>query len=414
MNDAPEQKPTQKQQEQKPPRKSGGFSTFVLGLGLTAALLVAVAGYLWLSPDPDRRPRPAPQSAMSGTPENVLRFVAPRSVIEPDLLRDFETETGLKVELVSYDNEETLLPATAAAPLNGDVILASGATIQALRAKDRINILPVRAIGHLGAIDPALRTVSSGYDSDGLHAAPFAWTVYGLGVNREAVAAQLGRGAAVDTWGLVFDPELAAKLSACGIHSVAAPSVAFPLALKYLGLPPKSDAPVDTERASALWETTRAFTAKFETRSIEEGLAGGQACVALASAADVHRAKAQARAAGQTFTIDFALPQEGTILRLYMLALPRASAKTEKGASLIDYLLRPEVSARMTNSRGLANAMPGSEIYLRQEIKDDPGIYPDIAAFSRLTPEANPSPATLGLRERFWQLMNAAGKGTGK
>lgn len=396
-------------------RRSKAFGTFLLAVALSVVLIALAAAYLILAPDPDARNREAVQAAAEANAAgaadpNVLRLVAPRSVIEPDLLRDFEAENNIKVDLVLYDDEETLLAVSAAAPLNGDVLLASGTTIQWLRAQDRIGVLPARQIGNLGQIDPALRTLAASYDKEGLRAVPFAWTAFGLGLNREAVAAKLGATVATDTWGLLFDPARAAKLGECGIHSITAPSVAFPIALTYIGLAPKSDAPADTERASALWEAVRPYTAKLDTRTVGEGLASGQACVALAAASDVYQARAVARDTGQPFTVQFVIPREGSIMRLYLLALPRASQKAARGAALINYLLRPEVSARMTNGRWLANAVPASQLYVRQEIKDDPGIYPDVGAFARLTPDANPSLATISLRERFWLLMSSGTK----
>ena len=210
--------------------------------------------------------------------------------------------------------------------------------------------------------------------------------------------------------GLVFDPAQAGKLAACGIHSIATPSIAFPLALKYLQLPPQSDAPGDTERASALWEAARPFIGVLDTRTVIEDFANEKACVALASVSDVYQARGLARDAGKTAKIEFVAPREGTIMRVYLLALPRISPNTIKAAALVNYLLRPEVAARLTNSKGVANAIPESQLYVRQEIKDDAAISPDVATFQQLTPEMNPSPETISLRERFWQLMSAAPK----
>jgi len=404
--DAPETNPPQtKTNAEAAKRRSKAFGTFLLAAALSGILIALLAAYLIVAPDPITRQDIAPP-ASDTTPSNVIRLLAPRSIIDADLLRDFETETGAVIELSLYDDEEALAAVTGASPLNADVLLASGTTIEWLRKQDRVGVLPARSIGNLGQIDPALRTLAELYDQDGLHAVPFAWTSFGLGFNREAVAAQLGANAPIDTWGVLFDPAIAAKLSACGIHSVTAPSIAFPVALTFMELPVKSDAPADTERASALWEAVRGFMSKFDTRSVSEDLASGEACVALAAASDVYQARTAARNAGQSFTLEFVRPREGALLRLYMLTLPRDAKNTARGAALIDYLLRPEVSARMTNSKWLANAVPGSQLYVRQEVKDDDSIYPDVGAFARLTPDANPSPATISLRERFWLLMS--------
>ncbi|MBL8642825.1 MAG: extracellular solute-binding protein [Rhodospirillaceae bacterium] len=407
--DLPSQKSGEKPAATPPaePRRGTIFTTGLLAVCLSAVLLVLLLGYLIVAPTP-QTVRPAGTGpALPPAAANSVRFLAPRQFITPELLADFQTETGLTVELVSYDDDESVTPDSLAAG-GADVVLASGVVMQRLRAQDRLNVLPARQIGNLGLIDPTLRSLAATYDKGGLHLVPFVWTSFGLGLNREAVAAKLGVSAATDTWGLVFDAATAGKLAACGIHSIASPSVAFPAALKFLGVSAQSDAPGDTERASALWEAARPFIATLDTASVSAALASGKACVAIASASEVYQARAQAREAGETFTLQFVQPREGTMLRLYLLGLNRFSANPARGAALVNYLLRPEVSARLTNSRWAANAVPASALYVRQDVKDDPLIYPDIGPFRKLAPDAAPAPATVSLRERFWLLMSAA------
>jgi spermidine/putrescine-binding protein len=391
-------------------RRTKAFTTFLLAATLSAVLIALLMIYLIFAPTPSNT-APAPGAAATApiATANTLRFVVPRSLIAPELLADFQNESGVVVDLVPYDDDETL-GADGANAIAGDVVLASGTVIQKLNAQDRLAVLPARQISNLGLIDPSLRTLAATYDKGGLRTVPYVWTSYGLGIHREAVTAQLGQGAALDTWGLVFDPAQAGKLAMCGIHSIATPSIAFPLAMKYLQLQPQSDAPGDTERASALWEAARPFIGVLDTRTVVEDLANEKACVALAAVSDVYQARALARDAGKTAKIEFVSPREGTVLRVYLLAMPRISPNAVKGAALVNYLLRPEVAARLTNAKWVANAVPSSQLYVRQEIKDDPAIYPDVAAFQQLTPDASPSPATVSLRERFWQLMSAAPK----
>lgn len=396
-------------------RRSKAFGTFMLPALLSVLMLLGVGVFLLSAPDPGTATSAAPSASVNiKRPENVVALIAPRSVIDVDLLRDFETESGASVELVPYDNEESLLSIAGSTSLNADVILAAGTTIQQLLRNRNVghNVLPARSIANLARIDPALRTLAKKYDADGLYSVPLAWTAIGLGVNRADIISRLGASQKLDTWSLLFDPVIATKLNDCGVYSVDASSLAFPSALLALGLQPFSSTPNDVERASAAWESIRPKVTRFDTRILAETLATGKACLALAPASEVYRARAMARDAAQSVDLAFMVPPDGTLLRMYMLAQPRGAQNASRGAMLIDYLLKPEVSARMTNTHWVANAVPASQLYVRQEIKDDPIIYADIDAFRRLTPEENPTPAAISLRERFWQLMNSGGSPT--
>ena len=391
-------------------RRSKALATFLLAAVLSTLLLVGAAVYLLAAPDPIVQPFSIPSVAQTPQrPENTIALIAPRGVIDADLLRDFESESGNSVELISYDNEESLLSIAADTALNADVILAAGTTIQQLQLMRNagLSVLPARAISHLGRVDPGLRTIAKTYDPAGLYAVPYAWTSVGLGIHRQELMLRLKGSENIDSWSLLFDPALVAQLTSCGVYSVDAPSLAFPSALVSLNLPLFSNTPNDVERASAAWESIRQYITKFDTRALSEALASGKACLSLALASDVYRARALARDAGQSSNLEFIVPREGSVLRLYMLAQPRGAQNPARSAALIDYLFRPEISARMTNSYWLANALPASQLYIRQDIKDDPRIYPDLGEFARLTPETNPTPAIISLRERFWLLMSS-------
>jgi putrescine transport system substrate-binding protein len=391
-------------------RRSRAFVTFLLAAVLSGLLLVGAGTYLLMAPDPAVR-SPAVRS-MAQAPqraENAITFIAPRSVIDADLLRDFETESGSVVDLVSYDNEESLLSIAAATALNADVILAAGTTIQQLQQirDSSLSVLSARSIANLGRVDPSLRTIAKNYDPRGLYAVPYAWTSVGLALDRAALTSRLKVAQSLDSWALLFDPALVTQFSDCGVYSLDAPSLAFPSALASLGLPAFSNTPNDVERASAAWESIRQNITKFDTRTLSDALVSGKVCLALAPASDVYRARALARDAGQASNLEFIVPREGSVLRLFMLAQLRDAQNPARSAALIEYLFKPEVSARMTNTHWLANALPASQLYVRQDIKDDPSIYPDVDAFARLTPEANPTPAMISLRERFWLLMSS-------
>jgi putrescine transport system substrate-binding protein len=389
-------------------KRARAWRTVLLGAGLSVVFLGLVAIYLSFASVPNvSAPTTSARPAFVARATDTVVVIAPRFLVAPSLMADFEAETGLNVELIPYDNEETILTIGNTAPLNADVIVVAGSTIAQFAQSDLLAVLPARQISNLGRIDPTLRTLSRRYDQLGLSAVPLAWTNFGLGLNPAALNERLGVNASLDTWSILFDATQVQRAADCGIQGVDAPSLAFPAALLSLGLPPFSETPADIERASAAWETLQPYLMRFDTRGLGDNLAAGSVCLGLTSSAQVFKAQATARDAGRQLGLAFVSPREGAILRLYMLAQPRGAQNADKGAMLIDYLLRPDVSARLTNASWAANAVPASQLYVRQDIKDNAVIYPPLDAFNALLVEANPSAATVGLRNRFWLLLNA-------
>ena len=69
---------------------------------------------------------------------------------------------------------------------------------------------------------------------------------------------------------------------------------------------------------------------------------------------------------------------------LDLLAIPRDSPHPENALRLIDYLLRPEVVAAVTNTVGYANANALAADFVDEELRSDPAIYPSAAMRRRL------------------------------
>src|SRR5690606_15479638 len=102
------------------------------------------------------------------------------------------------------------------------------------------------------------------YDPGNEHAVNYMWGTTGLGLNLDRVQAALGE-QPLDTWDIVFKPELLAKLKDCGVHMLDAPDELIPTALQWLGLNPDSKNTADIEKAGALLQTLRPHVRKFHS-----------------------------------------------------------------------------------------------------------------------------------------------------
>jgi putrescine transport system substrate-binding protein len=283
--------------------------------------------------------------------------------------------------------------------------VVSGAGVKRLMTGDLLSPLPPLAAAP--TLDPAIIARTGVYDPGNGHAAVVQWGTMGLAFDAAKVADRLGN-VAVDSWSVLFDAEAMAKLATCGVQVIDSPAGAFPIALLHLGRPADSASAEDTETASRAWEAVRPSVGKFANAGIVEALADGKVCFALATSGDTYQARRKAQASKDTPAADirYVLPKEGTVVWYALVTVPKATANAAGAARFANYLLRPDVAARLSNAQGLANAVPASTAALKADLKDDPGFMPPPAAFAAFTPELEPSPAAAALRNRFWQLIN--------
>ncbi len=122
----------------------------------------------------------------------------------------------------------------------------------------------------------------------------------------------------------------------------------------------------------------------------------------LAGPGGSFQAKARAREAENGVDIGYAIPKEGTLISLDNLAIPKESPHIGNSYALIDFLLRPEIAARNTNTTKFANSVPASKSWIAKDILDDKAIYPEPDVMGRLFAVSNADPATQKLIAREW------------
>ncbi len=129
----------------------------------------------------------------------------------------------------------------------------------------------------------------------------------------------------------------------------------------------------------------RPYVREITGTSVTRPLVDGEACIAVGVNGDFHLAHLLARDNGRNSNIRYVIPKEGAMLWVDVLAIPADAPHPENAHRLINYLLRPEVIAKVTASTGFANANAAATSLIPAELRSDPTIYPDAAALQRLT-----------------------------
>ena len=307
--------------------------------------------------------------------------------IGPETIAKFEAETGIRVVYDVYDSNEVLEAKLLAGNSGYDVVVPTSTYLQRQLPAGVYRPLDPALIPNLANLDPALMAEAAAADPGNEHAVIYLWGTNGVGFNPAKVAERLGADFEVTSWSLVFDPEIAAKLADCGISMLDSPAEMIPLALNYLGLPPESVDAGDLEAAGALLESVRPFVRYFHSSQYVSDLANGEICVAVGFSGDVFIAAERAEAAGRGVEVVYVVPQEGGMIWFDLLAIPVDAPNPENAHAFIDFILRPEAIAEVTNHVFYPNAVPASAEFVDPAILADPAIYPDAAKMARLFPQ---------------------------
>jgi putrescine transport system substrate-binding protein len=220
-------------------------------------------------------------------------------------------------------------------------------------------------MGKLAEVDPGNK-----------HAIIYLWGTTGIGYNEDKIKEIFGTTDVVNSWDLVFKPENLKKLKGCGVTFLDAASEIIPTTLHALGEDPNSFDPVVIDKAAAKLEELRPYITNFHSSEYIDALASGNVCLVVGWSGDIIQAKARAEEAGNGVNIGYSIPKEGTAMWFDMMAIPKTAKHPGNAHKFLNFLMRPEVIAGISNYVSYPNANAASQAQVDKAITEDPMISP--------------------------------------
>lgn len=188
-----------------------------------------------------------------------------------------------------------------------------------------------------------------------------------------------------NAWDLVFDPKYMAKLKSCGVSFVDTPADILPSALQYLGKNPYSKNSGDYQDAGNLLQKIRPYVTLFSSVGYINDMANGTICVALGWSGDINIARQRALDARNGNKIEALIPKTGAMLFFDTLAIPGDAPHPNNALLFMNYIMRPEVHASLTNKVFYANSNAASIKYVKKEIAENKSVFLSEADIKRMT-----------------------------
>jgi putrescine transport system substrate-binding protein len=344
---------------------------------------------------------PAGTPAGSGGAK-VLNLYIWSDYLAPTTLSDFEKQTGIKVHAAYFDTNETLETKLLAGSSGYDIVVPTASYFERQIKAGAYLELDKSKLPNLKNMDPQLMAKVALHDPGNAHGVIYLWGTNGIGYNEKMVKA-LMPDAPLDSWRLVFDPEVAAKVAKCGITLLDSPAEMMRAVYSYLGKNPNSQNADDLAQAEAVLLKIRPYIRNFSSSEYIEALANGDLCISVGYNGDVMQARDRAREANKGIDVKYTVPKEGSILWFDMLAIPKDAPDPESAYAFMNHMMSPQVIADVSNFKRYANANAASQPLVLPSVKDDPGIYPPPDQRQSLAVQLADSPEQTRAITRVWQ-----------
>lgn len=321
--------------------------------------------------------------------------------IDQTILEDFTKETGIKVVYDVFDSNEVLETKLLAGSTGYDVVVPTGPFLSRQIGAKVFRKLDKSKLPNISNMWEDIQKRSSIYDPGNEYSINYMWGTTAIGYNEAKIKERMAD-APVNSWDMIFKPEVVSKFKDCGIHILDAADDILPAALNYLGLDPNTKNPDELKKAGELMEKIRPNIQKFHSSEYINALANGDICMAVGYSGDILQAKSRAEEAKNGQTINFALPKEGAQMWFDQMAIPADSKRVEEAHIFLNYMMKPEVIAKASNFVQYANGNLASQQHLDEAVKNNPNVYPDAETMKRLFVKTSYDAKTQRTVTRLW------------
>jgi spermidine/putrescine transport system substrate-binding protein len=313
----------------------------------------------------------------------------------PGIIEDFESETGIEVVQNYYNsNAELFSKLTAGGDAQYDLIVPSDYFVPRLIDAGLVQPLAGEGEGLEGHDNILEEFRRPSYDPQGDYTVPYLWGVTGVVYNTETFADP------EPSWGLLYDPAVNPDYPFAMLKGDAQFTFGTLCAFQGNGFDCIGEAPW-TEAAQAVIETRDRdnFVGFVDATAAIEQVASGVIHAGIVYNGDLAAKRAESP---ETYgKLGFFIPEEGSQRWVDVMAIPARAPNPDAARAFIEYLLRPDVSARLANYNYYTTPNEAALALVDDTLREPP-VMPDEAARERLHFTPSVSGEQLQLLQELW------------
>jgi putrescine transport system substrate-binding protein len=336
--------------------------------------------------------------------EKVLNVFTWPDYIAPDTIRNFERETGIKVNYDTYDSTEMAEARLLAGRTGYDVVVHAERYSARLIPIGVYRPLDKSKLPNLRHLDPWVMQWVAEDDPGNRYGVPYLWGTTGFAYNKRLVAERMPD-APVTSGDMLFKPEVVKRFADCGVTFLDEPTDVIPMALLYLGRDPNSLDPKDLADVEKLLKGVRPYIRYFSSAKMLIDLPNEEVCIAMSWSGDYAQAMMRAQQVGRPVPLAYTTQKEGTLAWFDLWFIPADAPHPGNAHLFLNYLLRPDVAAPIVVETRYATPNRAALPLVPAEIRNDPAVFPPEEVRQALYKGRIRDPIIERLRSRLWSRV---------
>jgi len=328
-------------------------------------------------------------TTQAGAGERVVNVYSWSEYLPQDIRDQFTAQTGIKVNLTLYESNEMLLDKLQAGVSDFDLVVPSDYTVAILKRQNLVRKIDSSKIANWKNLDP--RFLGRPYDPANEYAMPIFWGTTGIGYNKQAVGT-------IDSWHAMFDERYAGK-----ILMLKDSRECLAVALKLMGKSINENDPAVLKQAGDMLKAQKKLVKVYTSDDFDQTLGRGDVLLAHGFNGQLAKLVATDRA-----KFAYIVPKEGATLWIDAFCIPAKAKHVAEAHEFLNFLLDPEIGARLVNQVSYASANAAARAKVKPEILSDPAIYPGDDVLKRCEVMADVGDETTDLIDKIWQQVLVA------
>lgn len=291
-----------------------------------------------------------------GDTQNQLNIFTWPGYISDEIRSDFEKEFGVKVILDTYGSNEDLLAKLKAGASGYDIIMPSDYMVSKMIQLELLAKLNRDKITNFEKISPFY--LDKYFDPNNNYSIPYTFGTAGIAYDSSVITS------VVDSWNVFWDENNKNQFSMLDDQRET-PGVA----LKLLGYSLNTNDINQLQQAKEKLIEQRDLVKQYKNEA-EELLISGDVVMAHCWSGDAFRA------AEKRPSIKYVIPKEGSSQFIDNVCIPKSAPHTELAHKFINYLLRPDINAKISTFTMYGTCVPAAQEYLPKKLLEHEYIYP--------------------------------------
>ena len=301
------------------------------------------------------------------------------------VLQQFERETHIHVNFSTYDSNETMYAKLRSSQHSiYDVIIPSAYFVERMKKQGMLNPLDHKKLTHLNYLESEF--TNNDYDPNNAYSVPFIWGATGIFYNQRWVkdAPKTWE----DLWALKWRRQLMLLDDSREL---------FALSLMSLHYSPNDTDPTHIHAAFEKLLTLIPNVKLFGSEGIQAVIIDEDAIAGSAWNGDAFKAQAENK------QIHFVYPKEGFVVWIDCLAMPINPPHPDEAYVFINFLLKPEIAAKIALIEGHAITNRLGKNLLPASVRNNPMVYPSKKVMEKAHVQRDVGEETIALYNKYWQ-----------